>query len=68
MSIPYRVVAIEEPSVIIAASSEHRQEAISAVTFAIDALKGMATIWKKVSYFLVFTDSLYIVFEQWLFL
>jgi len=47
---PHRVVAIEEPSVIIAASSEHRQEAISAVTFAIDALKSMATIWKKVRY------------------
>lgn len=34
---------------IIAASSEHRQEAINVVTFAIDALKSMATIWKKVS-------------------
>ena len=33
---------------IIAASSEHRQAAINAVNFAIDSLKSIATIWKKV--------------------
>ena len=33
---------------IISASSEHRQEAINAVSFAIDSLKNVATIWKKV--------------------
>ena len=43
-----RVVPVKEPSVIIAASSEHRQEAINAVNYAIDSLKSVATIWKKV--------------------
>lgn len=45
----YRIVPIKEPSVIIAASSEHRKEAIDAVSFAIDALKSSTTIWKKVN-------------------
>ena len=33
---------------MIAASSEHRKEAIEAVAHAIDAVKATATIWKKV--------------------
>ena len=33
---------------MIAASSEHRKEAIEAVAHTIDAVKATATIWKKV--------------------
>jgi len=43
-----RVVPVSEASVIVAASAEHRREAIEAVTFMIDAVKGTAAIWKKV--------------------
>ena len=39
---------VGEASVMIAASSEHRKEAIEAVAHAIDAVKATATIWKKV--------------------
>ena len=45
---PHRVVPVSEASVMIAASSEHRKEAIEAVAHAIDAVKSTATIWKKV--------------------
>ena len=44
----HRVVPVGEASVMIAASSEHRKEAIEAVAHAIDAVKSTATIWKKV--------------------
>ena len=44
----FRVVPVKEPSIIIAASSEHRKEAIDAVAFAIDAVKSSTTVWKKV--------------------
>ena len=44
------MVPVSEASVIIAVSAEHRREAIEAVACAIDALKGTATIWKKVMY------------------
>ena len=44
----HRVVPVGEASVMIAASSEHRKEAIEAVAHAIDAVKATATIWKKV--------------------
>ena len=40
-----------EASVIVAASAEHRQEAIEAVAFVIDAVKSTAAIWKKVTYY-----------------
>ena len=40
-----------EASVIVAASAEHRQEAIEAVAFVIDAVKSTAAIWKKVEYY-----------------
>ena len=43
---------VGEASVMIAASSEHRKEAIEAVAHAIDAVKATATIWKKVKTFL----------------
>ena len=39
---------VSEASIVIAASAEHRKEAIEAVTFTIDAVKSMAAIWKKV--------------------
>ena len=39
---------MSEASVIVAASAEHRREAIEAVTFMIDAVKGTAAILKKV--------------------
>ena len=44
-----RIVPVSEASVIVAASAEHRQEAIEAVAFAIDAVKSTAAIWKKVA-------------------
>ena len=37
-----------EASVMIAVSATHRKEAIQAVTCAIDQVKSVATIWKKV--------------------
>eukprot|EP00798_Chlamydomonas_sp_ICE-L_P010692 gene10692-12384_t len=40
-------VNVEEPSVIIAASSPHRKAAIEAVGWAIDELKATVPIWKK---------------------
>ena len=45
-----RLVPISEASVIIAISSEHRQEALHAVQYAIDTLKAKVPIWKKVQY------------------
>ena len=33
---------------MIAVSAEHRKEALEAVSYAIDQVKGTATIWKKV--------------------
>ena len=42
------IVPIGEASVIIAASSEHRQAAMEAVVFAITSVKESAAIWKKV--------------------
>ena len=44
----HSVVPVGEASVMIAASSEHRKEAIEAVAHAIDSVKATATIWKKV--------------------
>ena len=43
------VVPVSEASVMIAVSSEHRREALDAVSYAIDQVKSTATIWKKVS-------------------
>ena len=51
---------MSEASVIVAASAEHRREAIEAVTFMIDAVKGTAAIWKKVK---LHSDT---VRKQWL--
>ena len=33
---------------MVAVSSEHRHDAISAVTYVIDSIKASTTIWKKV--------------------
>lgn len=44
-----RVVPVCEASVMIAVSAEHRKEAIEAVAYAIDQVKCIATIWKKVN-------------------
>ena len=44
---------VKEPSVIIAVSSEHRREAIEAVSFAIDAVKSSTAIWKKVGDYII---------------
>jgi molybdopterin synthase catalytic subunit len=41
------VVAVGEASVVIAASSPHRREALEAVAWAIDELKATVPIWKK---------------------
>lgn len=43
-------VAVGEASVIIAASSPHRKEAIDACHFLIDTLKATVPIWKKEVY------------------
>lgn len=43
-------VPIQEASVIIAISSTHRASGLSAVPFAIDALKADVPIWKKEVY------------------
>ena len=44
----FSVVPVLEASVIIAISSAHRREALDATSFAIDTLKAMVPIWKKV--------------------
>lgn len=44
------VVPIKEASIIIAVSSPHRHEALSAVQYAIDTLKATVPIWKKEVY------------------
>ncbi|XP_076312800.1 molybdopterin synthase catalytic subunit-like [Tachypleus tridentatus] len=43
-------VPIREASVVIAVSSEHRQEAQQAVMWAVDSLKARVPIWKKEYY------------------
>ncbi|CAJ0577652.1 unnamed protein product, partial [Mesorhabditis spiculigera] len=43
-------VPVTETSIIIAASSPHRQAALEAVSFAIDAFKATVPIWKKEMY------------------
>lgn len=43
-------VAIGEASVLIAASSAHRREALDAVSWCIDELKRKVTIWKREVY------------------
>ena len=48
LHILYRVVPVSEASVVIAVSAEHRKEAIEAVAFAIEVVKSVAAIWKKV--------------------
>ena len=40
-------VAIAEPSVLIAVSTPHRNEAFEACRFLIDALKAEVAVWKK---------------------
>jgi MoaE-MoaD fusion protein len=44
------VVAIGEPSVVIAVSAPHRQDALSACRDAIDTLKEQVPLWKKEIY------------------
>lgn len=43
-------VAVEEASIAIAISSEHRAESLQAVQYAIDTLKAEVPIWKKEEY------------------
>ncbi|XP_034239291.1 molybdopterin synthase catalytic subunit [Thrips palmi] len=43
-------VAIEEASIAIVISSEHRAESLQAVQYAIDTLKAEVPIWKKEEY------------------
>ncbi|XP_052127443.1 molybdopterin synthase catalytic subunit isoform X3 [Frankliniella occidentalis] len=43
-------VAVEEASIVIAVSSEHRAESLQAVQYAIDKLKADVPIWKKEEY------------------
>jgi len=44
------LVPVSEASVFVAISSEHRQESLDAVSFAINALKATVPIWKKEVY------------------
>lgn len=44
------LVPVSEASVVVAISSEHRQESLDAVSFAINALKASVPIWKKEVY------------------
>ena len=44
------VCPVGEASVLIAASSAHRREALEAVAWAIDTLKATVPIWKKEFY------------------
>lgn len=43
-------VPVTEASVVIAVSSPHRQDSLSAVQFAIDSLKASVPVWKKEEY------------------
>lgn len=43
-------VPVGEASVLIAISSEHRQEAQAAVKYAMDEVKGRVPVWKKEIY------------------
>jgi len=49
MALAHRIghCGVGEPSVIIAASSPHRRDALEAVHWAIDELKASVPIWKK---------------------
>ncbi len=42
---------------IIAVSSEHRQDSLQAVAFAIDTLKANVPIWKKVGFLSVLDEG-----------
>ena len=44
----FSIVPVSEASIIVAVSSQHRREALEAVSYAIDAVKASAAIWKKV--------------------
>ena len=41
------LLAVGEPSVVVAASAPHRHEAFEAARFCIDTLKATAPIWKR---------------------
>ncbi|GBO18920.1 Molybdopterin synthase catalytic subunit [Araneus ventricosus] len=43
-------VPVCETSVLVAASSAHRKDALEAVSFGIDAIKAQVPIWKKEEY------------------
>ncbi len=51
------VVGVGEPSVVIAASSAHRADALAACAEAIDTLKGTVPLWKK---------EIYVGGEEWI--
>ena len=44
------LVPVGQASVMVAVSAENRKEAIEAVSYGIDAVKSVATIWKKEMY------------------
>ncbi|KAL5481710.1 hypothetical protein EMCRGX_G021938 [Ephydatia muelleri] len=44
------LVPVGQASVMVAVSAENRREAIEAVSYGIDAVKSVATIWKKEMY------------------
>ena len=48
VSVTCSVVPVKEASIIIAISSPHRQESLEAVNFAINTVKAVVPVWKKV--------------------
>ena len=48
VAVMFRIVPVQEASVVIAISSVHRKEAMDAVHYCIDTLKASVPIWKKV--------------------
>lgn len=49
----FRIVPVKEASIVIAISSPHRKESLEAVHFAIDTVKAVVPIWKKVQILLL---------------
>lgn len=52
MAVIHRIgtVPVGDASVVVAVSSEHRHDSLSAVSYTIDSIKSTATIWKKEVY------------------
>ncbi|CDW57344.1 molybdopterin synthase catalytic subunit; molybdo pterin converting factor subunit [Trichuris trichiura] len=51
---PYRRVSVGEMCIIVAISSPHRAEAISAVEYCVETIKKQVPIWKKLSFFAIY--------------